>query len=594
MPTGLRAKSSSVKIDFTIKIGGEAGQGLVTMGFLFSKVFARKGLNVFSNQAIQSRIRGGHNCFQIRVSDTRVLAPAASTDILIALDRESSCHLKELKANSIVIFDSTVAPLPSPEALLPLGCILDIPLARIASENGGNKIMSNIAAVAAVLGLLEYDINVLSELIRESFGDKDKAVGEVNVKVAQAGYDFVFKKVKCNKLLSLSGLNGKGKILVSGSEAVALGALAAGCQFISAYPMSPSTGIMTYLASKEDDYHVVVEQAEDEIASINMALGASFAGARSMTASSGGGFALMAEGLSLAGMVETPIVIVVAQRPGPATGLPTRTAQEDLQFVIHAGHGEFPRMVLAPATIEEAFFATARAFNIADNYRAPVIILTDQFIADSYMTVDDIGLKAVSVERNILSDEELKDIKEYKSYKITKSGVPPRALPGNPYCFVTADSDEHDETGRITEDLDLTRPEMVKKRNRKNVGLLREARPPIKYGPKDADNCLIGWGSTYGALKEVIDLLNSESRKQHEKVALFHFSDVWPLNEKHFGFLKKCKFAAVVENNFTGQFAQLIAETTGKIIKSKINKFNGLPFEAEEIVKAYRRLKKNG
>ena len=594
MQTGHRAKNSSVKIDLTIKIGGEAGQGLATMGFLLAKAFARKGLNVFANQVIQSRIRGGHNWFQIRVSDTIVLAPSSSTDILIALDPESSCHLKELKAYSVVIFDSTVAKIESTKSMeSTLGCPLDMPLAKIASENGGNKIMSNIVAVAAVLGLLEYDINVLFGLIKESFGDKDKAVADINIKIAQAGYDHVFKKVKCNSLLSLSGLAGNGKMLVSGSEAVALGALAAGCQFISAYPMSPSTGIMTYLASKEDDHHVVVEQSEDEIASINMALGASFAGVRSMTASSGGGFALMAEGLSLAGMVETPIVIVVAQRPAPATGLPTRTAQEDLQFVIRAGHGEFPRMVLAPATIEEAFFATARAFNIADIYRVPVIILSDQFLADSYMAIDGIDLKAVNVERNLLSDEELKGLKEYKSYQITKSGVSPRALPGNPYCFVTADSDEHDETGRITEDLDIMRPEMVKKRNRKNIGLLKEVHPPKWYGPRDARNVLIGWGSTYGASKEAVDLMNSQSSQPREKVALLHFSDVWPLNEKHFAFLEKAKFAVVVENNFTGQFAQLIAETTGKIIKNRINKFNGLPFEAGEIVTAYGKLKKN-
>lgn len=569
-------------MDITIKIAGEAGQGLQTIGQLLSKAFARSGLNVFANQVLQSRIRGGHNWFQIRVSDNIVLAPADTTDILIALDKESSYHIKELIKNSITIFDSTLSKIEIKE-----GLSLDIPLEKIAKDNGGSLIMSNTVAVAAVLGLLEYDINVLFDLIRESFGEKGKEIAQTNIKIAQAGYDFTYKKVKDNKLPPLGNIRFAKKMLIGGSESIGLGALAAGCKFISAYPMSPSTGIMTYLASKSDEFGVVVEQSEDEIASINIALGASYAGVRAMTASSGGGFALMVEGLSLLGMTETPLVIVDAQRPGPATGLPTRTAQEDLEYVIYTGHGEAPRAVLAPATIEELFYATIKAFNLADRYQIPVIILSDQLLADSLSTVDNFDIDNIKIERNILSDEELKNIKDYKRYKFTESGISPRALPGNPHSLVVVDSDEHDEEGHITEDLDNIRPQMVTKRNKKLIGLLKEMKPPIKYGPEDAENVFIGWGSTYGALKEAVDILNSEN----QKTGLVHFSEVWPLNKEYFDFLNKAKFVCVVENNFRGQFAHLIAAETGRIIENRINKFNGLSFTAAEIVEEYKKLK---
>lgn len=570
------------KMDLTIKIAGEAGQGLQTIGQLLSKAFARKGFNVFANQVLQSRIRGGHNWFQIRVSDNRVLVPSDTVDILVALDKESSSHTKELTNNSITIFDSTLAKIEAEK-----GLSLDLPLEKIAKDNGGNKLMSNTVAAAAVLGIVEYDINILFDLIRESFGDKGKDAAQVNIKIAQGGYDFTYRKIKGNKLPVLGSLSGAKKMLMSASEAVALGALASGCKFISAYPMSPSTGIMTYLASKENELGVVVEQSEDELASINIALGASYAGVRAMTASSGGGFALMVEGLSLLGMTETPLVIVDAQRPGPATGLPTRTAQEDLEYAIFSGHGEFPRAVLAPSTIEDAFYLAVKAFNLADKYQIPVIILSDQFLADSLLTIDTLDIDNIKIERNILSDEELKNIKDYKRYQITESGISPRALPGNPYSLVVVDSDEHDERGHITEDVDYVRPEMVKKRNRKNTGLLKEMQPPLRYGPEMLENVLIGWGSTYGALKEAVDILNSDK----EKVSLIHFSEVWPLNKKYFDFLDKAKFVCVAENNFRGQFAHLIAATAGKIIENKINKFNGLAFTAAEIVKEYKRLK---
>nr|HQP91275.1 2-oxoacid:acceptor oxidoreductase family protein [Candidatus Omnitrophota bacterium] len=294
------------KIDLTIKIGGAAGQGLQTIGQVLSKVFARQGYYVFACQALESRIRGGHNWYQIRISDEPVFSPSHKTDILIALDKESVYHEKELSGNSITVFDSSISKVEIK------GCVsLDIPLTKIAADNGGNKIMANTVATAAVLGLLESDIEVLFDMIRKNFADKAKEVIDVNIKVAQAGYDHVFKKIKENQQPCLKKI-GEGKMLLGGSEAVALGALAAGCQFICAYPMSPSTDIMVYLATKEK-YGILVEQSEDEIASINISLGASFAGVRSMTATSGGGFALMVEGISLSAMTETPIVVVLAQ-----------------------------------------------------------------------------------------------------------------------------------------------------------------------------------------------------------------------------------------------------------------------------------------
>ena len=571
-----------MKTDITIKISGEAGQGLQTMGQLIVRALARSGLNVFANQVLQSRIRGGHNWFQIRVSDAPVLVPCDTTDILVALDNESSCHLKELKKDSIVIFDSSSVKITTDK-----GILLDLPLEKIARESAGNKLMSNMAAVGAVCGLLEFETNILSDLIRESLGLKGRDIAELNIKAAQAGYDYVYKKVPGNSFSLSNSPRMAAKMLIGASESIALGALAAGCKFISAYPMSPSTGIMTYLASKSREFGIVVEQSEDEIASINIALGASYAGVRAMTASSGGGFALMVEGLSLAGMTETPIVIVDAQRPGPATGLPTRTAQEDLEYVIFAGHGEFPRAVLAPSTIEDAFYSTLKAFDLADKYQIPVIILSDQLLADSFCTVEDFDLDSLKIQRHILSDEELKKIKDYKRYQITESGVSPRALPGNPYGLVVADSDEHDEYGHITEDLDFIRPEMVKKRNRKNEGLLREMSAPLNYGAKSMRNILIGWGSTWGALKEAIDLLNADS----QEVSLVHFNEVWPLNSEYFNFLDKAEFVCVAENNFRGQFARLISTQTGRQIKNKINKFNGLAFTAQEIVGEYKRLR---
>ncbi len=366
--------------ELTIKIAGAAGQGMQTVGFILGKFLTRSGFHVFAIQDNESRIRGGHNFFQIRVSEKPLYSMTRKVDILIALDENSlTIHQEELSESAVIIFDDEQIK-TKPEENYAGG----IPLESLAIEKGADKIYSNTVALGATISILGQDINTLETFLKEFFSHK-KEIGEANCHAARAGYDYALKHLQ-HKFLPLTPQSPAQKMFINGHEAVALGALAAGCQFISAYPMSPATSILTYLAGKADGFNMIVEQAEDEIAAVNMAIGASFSGVRAMTATSGGGFSLMVESIGLAGISETPLVVVNAQRPGPATGLPTRTEQGDLRFVLHASQGEFPRIILAPATAKEAFYLTIKAFHLADKYQVPVIILTDQHLAESFYT----------------------------------------------------------------------------------------------------------------------------------------------------------------------------------------------------------------
>ena len=364
-------------MDYTIKIGGEAGQGVDTIGAILSKVFTRAGYYVFSHQDYESRIRGGHNFIQIRLSDRPVMASRNVVDILVALDRQSIiAHEKELSDDGMIVYDAAAL-----NEKIDRPAFLDVPFTDIAVKQGGSKIMSNTVATGAVLGMLGMDLAIVREVIREELKKKDEHVIKANLDVVAAGHELAARDcLRCAFALPPAG---KKKLLITGNEAVGLGAVLSGCKFYSAYPMTPSTGIFSFVAGKALEHGIVVEQAEDEIAAINMALGASFGGVRSMTASSGGGFALMVEGLSLAGMTETPVVIGLGQRPGPATGLPTRTEQGELLFALYAGHGEFPRVIFAPGTGEQAIHLTNKAFDLAEKYQIPAFVLTDQYLADT-------------------------------------------------------------------------------------------------------------------------------------------------------------------------------------------------------------------
>jgi 2-oxoglutarate/2-oxoacid ferredoxin oxidoreductase subunit alpha len=370
---------------------------------------------------------------------------------------------------------------------------------------------------------------------------------------------------------------------MNGNQAIGMGALVSGCKFYSAYPMTPATSIMLYLISKAEKYGVVVEQAEDEISAINMALGASYAGVRAMTGTSGGGFALMTEGVSLAGITETPIVIAEVQRPGPATGLPTRTEQSDLFFVIFGGHGEFPRVVFTPGTPKQALFLTNKAFHLAEKYQIPVIVQSDQYLADTQWTFEEIDIESLQYEDFRLCGSALSKTDSYQRYAYSENGISPLAIPGSSKHLVVFDSDEHDQDGHIIED-GKTRNLMVEKRYHKKIPLIRqEISPPTFYGAEKPDVVLIGYGSTFGVLKEAVEHLADE-----HKIAMLHFSEVYPFPMRNdFDYVKmlnEAEFTICVENNVTGQFAKLVRMETGVEFKENINKFDGRPFGLDNLL----------
>lgn len=562
-------------MDYSIKIGGEAGQGIQTIGDTLARVFSRSGYHVFTHQDYESRVRGGHNFFQVRISETPIAASRTGIDILVALDKESiSLHAHELTESGLLIYDASYLGHAHEKPNF-----LDIPFLNIAAGHG-NKIMANTVATGAVLGMLRLNLEILSGIIRDTFRKKGEAVIEANLHAARSGHEYAMNN--CPKCSFVPAPVGNPKLMMSGIEGIAFGALAAGCRFYSAYPMTPSTGIMNYLAGREKEYGIIVEQAEDEVAAINMAIGASFAGVRAMTGTAGGGFALMAEGLSLAGMTETPVVIALGQRPAPATGLPTRTEQGDLLFALYAGHGEFPRVIFAPGTPEQAFSLTGKAFDMAEKFQIPAIVIFDQYLGDTGWTFDDIELKRVTCRDYRLRGDEFKKTEGYKRYAFTESGISPMGVPGDSENLVIADSDEHDEDGHIIEDAE-TRNRMVRKRLFAKMPLIRqEIGPPVLYGSSQPEILICGWGSTYGIMKEAVELL-----KKDTAIAMLHFSEIYPLPSTdavdYLALLRNAKVSVCIEHNATGQFAHIMRAETGFEFTSHIHRYDGRPFLVEEL-----------
>lgn len=555
--------------DLNVVIAGAAGEGVQTVGDTLAAAVSAQGYAVSTWKEYESRIRGGLNSYSVRVGEEPRNAPLEEADVLLALNRSAvDKYEKRLKPEGTLLFGEALEGRR----------MAAVDFVGIAKDEIGGKIYANTVAVGALAAVLGMNLDGLKTVLGRVFRDKSEDVQKKNAKAAEKGYQAADQA--CRDACPWTLEWGKGRyLLLTANDAIPLGAAHAGCRFISAYPMTPSTGIITMLARERDRLGVFAEQAEDEIAAVNMAIGASFAGARAMTATSGGGFALMVEGLSLAGMTETPLVVVLAQRPGPATGLPTRTGQGELLFAIHAGHGEFPKVVMAPADPQDAFFKTVRAFNLADRYQTPVILLTDQYLADAKFSVEDLDPERVPPAFHTADPSSFPE-DGYARYRITEDGISPRLIPGRSKHLVGADSDEHDEHGHITEDLPGTAVPMTKKRLAKLEGLRKEVHPPEENGMEGSDVVLVGWGSSRTAILEALELLAQDG----VKAGMIHFTELWPLPEYAF---PQNKAHWTVESNATAQLARLLRSEYGMVFQGHVDRLDGLPLTGEHIRRTF-------
>ncbi|OGF50542.1 MAG: hypothetical protein A2231_05400 [Candidatus Firestonebacteria bacterium RIFOXYA2_FULL_40_8] len=563
--------------DVEIAIAGAAGQGMQSISFTLGKTFTRQGFFVYIYHDFMSRIRGGSNTSIVRTKNSTINSVSYAFDILVALDRDAVIsNLKKLKEGGVVVYDGEKIKFEEIES-----GFFPVPLERLALEAGKDKITSNSVATGAVLALLKWDVTTCNEVIREYFSAKGEEVVVNNINAVKAGYDFVAANSGAMSFELKAPLASRKRLFMTGAESLAIAAIASGVKFYAGYPMSPSTAVMEYIAAKANEYKIVFEQAEDEIAAINMIIGAAYGGVRALTATSGGGFALMSEGISLAGMVEAPIVVILTQRPGPATGFPTRTEQADLKFALYSGHGEFARIILAPRTATESFYVMSRAFNLAEEYQLPVIVLTDQCFNDSSYTINAADMSIEPVNRGNLNFKCLEDPYTYKRYKINESGISPRLVPGCPDQIICEDSDEHTEEGHISEN-DGLRNKMVEKRLNKLEEIAAEMQQPIYVGNNAPSLLLVGWGSTYGAIKETVDYMNQKG----VPAAMLHFSEIWPLPGLKLPCdLNHIKKIVAVEGNATAQFASIFAAHTGVKIEERILRYDGRPITAEYIIK---------
>ena len=548
----------------TIIIAGAAGEGINTVELSIEKILKANGYELFSYKNYMSRVRGGYNYSTIVVSDQPVFATVEQADIFVALNKEAHQNaLEQMKEDGILItgeaLDSNVNTLRFEKVDL--------------QDASKSKNAFSMAAVGAVLKMFGCTEPTLDRLKNKKWSDD---VNAENMKAARLGYE------KVSSMLTPPSAS-EQRMLMGGNQAVALGALSAGLGFYCAYPMAPSTGIMTYLATYEKEMNIIVEQAEDEIAAIMAAVGASSNGVRAMTGTSGGGFALMVETLGFAAVSETPVVISNVQRPGPATGLPTRTEQADLAFVVTASQGEFSRIVVAPLSVEDSFYTTHRAFNLADEFQVPVVILTDQLLADTTQSIPKFDTASLRNERHLITEV----VDDYKRYDFNAlSGG--RKYPGiDDQTLIMTDSHVHDEYGHITEDEQIT----IKLKNKflnRTEAIKKALKKPLFYGSENYDTLFVSWGSTYGALKEAVDELNHKG----EKVAMLAFSDVFPIAKDVLDpFLKPNVKHINVEGNAMNQFGMLLRMETGHLFQHAINKYDGRPFTAAYIVKEYEVIK---
>ena len=593
-----------IKNNMTIKIGGEAGQGMDTSGVGFARALVRAGLHVFVNQDFMSRIRGGYNFSQLRISDKPVYAPDRSVALVLAFNQEAAeKHLDEIAPGGAIIHDASVhvdAARLTEKRIQSFAFPFEAKALEIGRPAGMDpkkaKLMLNTAALGATAAVTGFPFERIADVILQNFGKKKgSAIAEANLAIARWAFDEASQYATQYEWKLVPAEKPVNRMILNGNQAIGLGAIAAGCKFISAYPMTPATTIIEFMTAQAKRFNLVTKQTEDELAAILYAIGAAQAGVRAMTATSGGGFSLMVEALGMAGMTETPLVVVDSQRPGPSTGMPTRTGQGDLLFLLHASQDEFPRIVIAPGGVESCYADTARAFNLAEKYQCPVLILTEgyQAFASRSVGIEEMPFEEFVIDRGkTLTDAELDQLQpgEYKRYALTEDGISPRALPGHPNAVYTSTSDEHTESGRIEDEDPANRIAQHEKRMRKIEMMKKEMRMPEWYGPKNAVITLMGWGATRYAIREAVDLLNAAGVKANA----LHFIDIYPLDEKRLEKeLAKAQYVIDVEGNYTAQLAQVVRTYTGRAVDDKVLKYDGRPFTGAEIADAVKsRLKR--
>ncbi len=564
-----------------IRIGGPAGMGIKAAGATLARVFSRSGYHTFDLTEYPSLIKGGHNTYHIRVSEAPIYSHVMPTDVLVALDASTiPLHAEELTHGAAVIYDPAElkGEAPNIEGRDDL-CLTPVPLKDIVYESGGQLIMRNTAALGAVLGHLGFPLEPLLDSLRAQFAHKKPEIAELNVAVAQRGYD-VAKSTACHFPYRMQPRTGEPRrLLVDGNQAIGLGALAAGIGLYCAYPMTPASSLLHFMAAMSERFGVVVKHTEDEIAAMNMVVGGSYGGTRSMCATSGGGFSLMVEALGMAGVSESAVVVGLFTRPGPATGLPTWTEQSDLRYAIHASQGEFPRVVLAPGDREQAFELAWRAFNLADQLQTPVIILGDSYLSDNTQTVSEFDLSAVTIDRGkLVTEGEVPD--GYKRYDLdTDDGVSLRALPGVRGALQLVNSYEHDERGWANED-----GPMRTMQNEKRLSKMRLAEtlvpPPLRYGPDHAPLSVLCFGTTIAPLRQAMAWLGSEGVEVNALQAV----TMWPFpTDEVCAFIDTAERAVIIEGNATGQFEGLVREQCLRDVADNLRRHDGRPFSPEQI-----------
>ena len=558
--------------DISIVLCGAAGQGIQTVEALLTKSLKKSGYNVFASREYMSRVRGGVNSTSIRVSSKSVRAYLERIDILIPLNEEAIPHVnKRISSQTIIIGESKYIK-GSP---VTKGINIEVPFTEIAQKIG-NKILANIISLGVICGILKAEKSVLQDAIVKIFKKKGQTIIDENLDAINKGYEIATELIDNKKLQRNFNIEKtsevKNQYIFDGREAVALGAIAGGANFVTFYPMAPSTGVGTFLAQHGLEFSIIVDQSEDEISVINKAIGASYAGARAFVSTSGGGFSLMCEGISCVGMMELPIVVLVGSRPGPATGMPTRTAQEDLELVLYAGAGYFPRIIFAPGTIEDAFKLTQNAFNLTQEYQVPVFILTDQYLIDSYYNTPTLNHETLEIKRFFVKTD-----KNYERYRFTENGISPFGIPGYGDGLVDADSHTHTEEGDITEDPEI-RAKTVEKRYKKLELIKKITIPPEFIGREGYKTLIIAWGSNYYIIKEAIENLNRND------VALLYFKQVYPIHSSVKNYIEKAEQTIIIENNPNAQLTKLIELDSHRAIDFKILRYTGYAFSVEELV----------